>query len=101
MKQPYRIDLTITALSPLAIGRQKPGGSISEAEQYIPGSVLRGAIAKQILQRTGMEHENLSGSANDFQQLFLDGNSAIFQNAYPAIAKSKDGYILVENASIL
>lgn len=54
MKQPYRIDLTITALSPLAIGRQKPGGSISEAEQYIPGSVLRGAIAKQILQRTGM-----------------------------------------------
>lgn len=32
--------------------------------------------------------------------MFLDGNSAIFQNAYPAIAKSKDGYILVENASI-
>ena len=42
MKQ---LALTVTAQSPLAIGRRKPGGSVSEAEQYIPGSVLRGAIA--------------------------------------------------------
>lgn len=35
------IQLTLTAQSPLAIGRQKPGGSISEAQDYIPGSVSR------------------------------------------------------------
>lgn len=39
------IQLTIKALSPLAVGRQKPGGSISEAQDYIPGSVIRGAIS--------------------------------------------------------
>ena len=35
-----KINLEIKALSPLAIGRQKPGGSISEAESYIPGTVI-------------------------------------------------------------
>jgi len=44
-----KIKLTITALSPLAIATRKPG-SITEAEDYIPGSVIRGAIASQILQ---------------------------------------------------
>ncbi len=39
------IELTLTAESPLAIGRQKPGGSISEAQDFIPGSVIRGALA--------------------------------------------------------
>lgn len=35
-----RVELTITALSALAIGRRKPG-SVNEAEGYIPGSVIR------------------------------------------------------------
>lgn len=86
-----RIDLTITALSPLSIGRQKTGGSISETESYIPGSVIRGAIAAQILrqasqQNSAIHHEDLSPQENDFQKLFLNEESAIFQNAYPAIA---------------
>ncbi|MEH1964379.1 MAG: hypothetical protein V7L05_32035 [Nostoc sp.] len=38
-----RIKLKITALSPLAIAAKKPG-SVSEAEDHIPGSVIRGAI---------------------------------------------------------
>ncbi|AFZ22175.1 type III-D CRISPR-associated RAMP protein Csx10 [Allocoleopsis franciscana] len=82
-----RIELTITALSPLALGRQKPGGSISEAESYIPGSVIRGAIASQILQRANQRNSDLSQNGGDFQSLFLGENPAIFQNAYPAIAK--------------
>lgn len=45
-----RIQLEIEALSPLAIGRHKPGGSISEAQDYIPGSVIRGAFASVLLQ---------------------------------------------------
>lgn len=92
-----RIELTITALSPLAIGRQKPGGSINEVEQYIPGSVLRGAIAKHILYRTGMEGENLAANGGDFAQLFLEENPAIFQNAYPAVGKVDSKHQILNN----
>jgi len=75
-----KINLEIKALSPLAIGRQKPGGSISEAESYIPGTVIRGAIAAYILKRA-----NTPITASDnFHSLFLGDNPAIFQNAYPA-----------------
>jgi len=82
-----RIELKITALSPLAISRQKSGGSVSEVESYIPGSVIRGAFAGQILQQYGQINANLAESDNHFQSLFLSEHSAIFQNAYPAIAK--------------
>ncbi|MBW4624011.1 MAG: CRISPR-associated RAMP protein Csx10 [Brasilonema octagenarum HA4186-MV1] len=75
-----RINLEIKALSPLAIGRQKPGGSVSEAQTYIPGSVIRGAVAAHILKQA-----NTSISEGDnFHELFLGENPAIFQNAYPA-----------------
>lgn len=92
-----RIELTITALSPLALGRQKPGGSVIETENYIPGSVLRGAIAIKILQQSGQESANLAGDGGDFQALFLGENPAIFQNAYPAIAKMGDESRFVTN----
>jgi CRISPR-associated protein Csx10 len=81
-----RIRLEIKALSPLAIGRQKSGGSVSEAEDYIPGSVIRGAIAAQILRLSGHQSTNLAENGGDFQTLFLSDNSAIFQNAYPVKA---------------
>lgn len=75
-----KINLEIQALSPLAIGRQKPGGNISEAETYIPGSVIRGAVASQIIKQANTAITD----GDDFHKLFLDDNSAIFQNAYPA-----------------
>jgi CRISPR-associated protein Csx10 len=80
-----QIDLIITAESPLALGRQKTGGSVSEVENYIPGTVLRGAIAAQILQQA----DQLVGEpqSGDFQELFLGDRAAIFWNAYPAIAQ--------------
>jgi CRISPR-associated protein Csx10 len=74
------IQLTIKALSPLAIGQQKPGGSISEALAYIPGSVIRGAVASQILRQCRNSSDQPGG---DFQQLFIDEGAAIFSNAYP------------------
>lgn len=80
-----RIELEIKALSPLAISRHKPGGSISECEDYIPGSVIRGAIASQILKQSGKQFDNLSNDGGDFQELFLSDTPAIFQNAYPSI----------------
>jgi CRISPR-associated protein Csx10 len=85
-----RINLEITAHSPLAIGRQKPGGSISEVETYIPGSVIRGAIAGLMIRdarATGTDFAN--DPESDFKAIFIDGGG-IFQNAYPAIADFGD-----------
>ena len=80
-----RIELEIKALSPLAIARYKPGGSISEAVDYVPGTVIRGAVAAQILNESGHQFTNLTENGGDFQSLFLSDNPAIFQNAYPAL----------------
>lgn len=89
------IKLEITSLSPLAIGKKKPG-SVSEAEDYIRGSVIRGAIASYLL-RLGESLE----TGDDFHKLFIDENAAIFTNAYPAphllpatavSAKAKSGF---------
>lgn len=92
-----RINLEIKALSPLAIGRQKPGGSISEAETYIPGTVIRGAIAAYILKRTT---ESIANS-DDFHSLFLGDNPAIFHNAYPASLNIDDDIVIGNNINIL
>jgi CRISPR-associated protein Csx10 len=86
-----RINLTITAQAPLAIGQRKPGGSVSEAMDYIPGATIRGAIAAKILDRADSVPEvNVDDSGDDFHQLFLDEHAAVFHNAYPAIARLGD-----------
>lgn len=84
-----RIPIEIKALSPLAIAKQKPGGSISEVVDYIPGTVIRGAVAAQILNQSGHRFSNLTENGGDFQRLFLSENPAIFQNAYPAVIGKK------------
>ena len=80
-----RIELEIKALSGLAIARQKAGGSIGEAVDYIPGTVIRGAVAAQILDLSNGRSADLTENGGDFQALFLSDNPAIFQNAYPAL----------------
>jgi CRISPR-associated protein Csx10 len=80
-----RIELEIKALSALAIARQKAGGSIGEAVDYIPGTVVRGAVAAQILDLSNGRSADLTENGGDFQALFLSENAAIFQNAYPAL----------------
>jgi CRISPR-associated protein Csx10 len=84
-----RIELEIKALSPLAIARYKPGGSISEALDYVPGTVIRGAVAAQILNESGHQFSDLTENGGDFQSLFLSDNPAIFQNAYPSALQIK------------
>jgi len=69
----------------LAIARQKAGGSIGEAVDYIPGTVIRGAVAAQILDLSNRRSADLTENGGDFQALFLSDNPAIFQNAYPAL----------------
>ncbi|MEG4487659.1 type III-D CRISPR-associated RAMP protein Csx10 [Microcoleus sp. D2_18a_B4] len=80
-----RIELEIKALSALAIARHKAGGSISEAVDYIPGTVIRGAVAAKILNESGHQFSDLTENGGDFQALFLSENPALFQNAYPAL----------------
>ena len=80
-----RIELEIKALSALAIARQKAGGSIGEAVDYIPGTVIRGAVAAQILDLSNGRSADLTENGGDFQALFLSDNPAIFQNVYPAL----------------
>lgn len=80
-----RINLEIKALSPLAIGKQKPGSSIIETERYIPGSVIRGAVAAHILKFAATS----ISEGDDFQRLFLGENPAIFKNAYPATVEGE------------
>ncbi|MEH2381079.1 MAG: CRISPR-associated RAMP protein Csx10 [Nostoc sp.] len=97
-----RIELEIKALSPLAISRQKPGGSVSECEDYIPGSVIRGAIASEILKQSGQQFSDLSQDGGDFQALFLGDESAIFKNAYPNVSKiDKNDFRIEEEVKIL
>ena len=79
-----QINLEITAHSPLAIGQRKPGGSVSEALDYIPGTMIRGAIAKELLRHATSEPT----AGDDFHKLFLDETAAVFCNAYPAIAQT-------------
>jgi CRISPR-associated protein Csx10 len=95
-----RIKLEITALSPLAIAGKKPG-LVSEAEEYIPGSVIRGELASQILQLSKQQtpqiaEQNLVADGGEFAELFLSDEPAIFQNAYPAVAKVANKSILID-----
>jgi CRISPR-associated protein Csx10 len=91
-----RIHLTITAEAPLAIGQRKPGASVSEAMDYIPGTVIRGAIAANILNQTSES----PADGDDFHTLFLNDNAAIFQNAYPAVLKRNDHQYAVSSGEI-
>lgn len=94
-----RIKLTITALSPLSIANQKPG-SVSEAEDYIPGSVIRGAVASQMLQLSGVEPQNLTTNGGDFAALFLNSQPAIFHNAYPAVPHPTDHVMVLPATAV-
>jgi CRISPR-associated protein Csx10 len=89
-----QIQLLITAKASLAIGRQKTGSSISDVETYIPGTVLRGAIAglmirqdQAVRQAQAEETDFANDPSSDFKTLFID-NQAIFQNAYPALTEN-------------
>ncbi len=84
------IQLLITAKSPLALGQAKTGSSVSNVESYIPGTVIRGAVAGMMLRQAQAEGQDFSQAADsDFKTLFID-NQAVFQNAYPALTDKLD-----------
>lgn len=82
------IRLLIITESPLALGQAKTGSSVSNVESYISGTVIRGAVAGNMLRQSQAEGRDFSQAADsDFKSLFID-HQAIFQNAYPALTKN-------------
>lgn len=71
------LKVTIEAESPLCFSERRPAGQFRESTGYIPGSVLRAAVAELML-RDGLE-----GSA-EFKTFFVSERPAVFRNAYPA-----------------
>lgn len=72
-----RLKLLLTAQTPLCIGDRRPAGQFRESIGYLPGSVLRGAVANLML-NDGLESDPA------FQSCFNSYRQTIFSNAYPA-----------------
>jgi CRISPR-associated protein Csx10 len=68
----------ITAQAPLVFSERRPDGQFRPCTPYIPGTVIRGALARKIM-------ENQSASDPDFQALFVAPGQPLFHNAYPAL----------------
>jgi CRISPR/Cas system CSM-associated protein Csm3 (group 7 of RAMP superfamily) len=77
-----QLQLVVTLHSPLAVGGRKPAGRIVEIISYIPGGLLRGAVAKKLLE-LGAHDDNCDENECDFCSLFLSNEQAIFRNCYP------------------
>jgi len=83
----HKLELTLTLEAPLEVGRQKPGGSVSEVERYVTGTVIRGAIAGQMLRQAGLANTEQS-PGGDFAKLFTDDDAAIFTHGYPQFGET-------------
>jgi len=85
------LQVTIQALAPLVFSERRPGNQFRSSASYIPGGVLRGALAREMLE-AGEKPD--PGSA--FEALFLQTEAPLFRNAYPASLGLKDatsGYV--------
>jgi CRISPR-associated protein Csx10 len=75
------LKVSISALAPLVFSERKPGGQFRPSTPYVPGSVIRGALAQQFL-----DAGEIDGS---FRNLFTDRDAPLFRNAYPAYSDSE------------
>ncbi len=71
------IHCAITARSPLVFSERRPGGQFRQSMSYVPGTVLRGALAQQFLDSGKKDNP-------DFSALFTAPDAPLFRNAYPA-----------------
>jgi CRISPR-associated protein Csx10 len=75
----------ITAKAPLVFSERRPDGQFRPCAPYIPGAVIRGALARRIL-------EIRNASDPDFQALFVAPDQPQFHNAYPALVMNDTLY---------
>lgn len=71
----YRVN--ITAQSPLCFSARRPAEQFRESTEYVPGTVLRGAVATLMV-------EDGQADSTAFQRLFVHARPALFTNAYAA-----------------
>ncbi|MCS6862325.1 MAG: CRISPR-associated RAMP protein Csx10 [Abditibacteriales bacterium] len=71
------LQVVITAKAPLVFSERRPGGQFRPSTPYVPGAVLRGALAQQMLD-AGEQ------GSSDFEALFLASDAPLFRHAYPA-----------------
>jgi CRISPR-associated protein Csx10 len=92
------VKVIITAQGPLLFSERKPGGLFQESLPYVPGSVLRGALAA--LELNGGKHELPHNKEEDcpFCRLFLGDDAAVFTNAYPMRAPGEEVGVLPATA---
>ena len=94
---PSHIKVTIKAEGPLLFSERKPGGIFQQSLPYVPGSVLRGALAA--LELGGQKHElPHEGEDCQFCQLFLNDGAAVFTNAYPVRDSTDEVQVLPATA---
>lgn len=92
----------ITAEAPLAINERKPGGSqYQEGLEYIPGRLVRGALAAQVLRGCkdpGHEQDH-SGCDEPALCRALFGGTLLFRDARPARAIRQGPFLLPATAA--
>jgi CRISPR-associated protein Csx10 len=71
------LNVTITALSPLVFSERRPDGQFRHSSPYVPGAVIRGALAQQFIDAGGE-------GTDEFHALFISSDAPLFRNAYPA-----------------
>ena len=71
------LQVVITARAPLVFSERRPGGQFRQSTPYVPGAVLRGALAQQLLDADEQNHP-------DFAALFTAPDAPLFRHAYPA-----------------
>lgn len=97
-----RLELILKPLSPFMVGGRKLGNNLNRSLPYIPGGVIRSALALQILRQCPYFDEKLSSNGKQFWVEFKDGkdcgscrwrdlckhfSNITFGNAYPAGGK--------------
>ncbi|MCA1594620.1 MAG: hypothetical protein LC754_18725, partial [Acidobacteria bacterium] len=76
------VTFQIMARAPLVFSERRPGGQFRQSMPYVPGAVLRGALAQQFLDAGEHTRERPS---EGFAALFTSEHAPLFRNAYPAL----------------
>src|SRR5205085_9343014 len=85
----HDLNVIITARAPLVFSERRPSNQFRPSAAYVPGAVIRGALAQQFIE-SGQEDDEEFRAENDedFRALFIDSDAPLFRNAYPALFSS-------------
>lgn len=82
------LNVNITARAPLVFSERRPDGQFRQSTRYVPGAVIRGALAQQLLDAGEHSKEH---PGEEFTALFMADDAPLFRNAYPALDAQGSG----------